>query len=108
MIDHFTLQKRIDYCRTIVKATSGDIVIINMFGAISYYYAKEFLSKSITNPYNELRNGINITSLIESYETNFTSSASFNVSLFEGMADKMTIESFKFGFDDYLWITEVQ
>lgn len=101
-------QKSIDYCRSIVKATSGNIVILNIFGSVSYYYVTEFLPKSITNPYNELRKGMNITMLIENYETNFTGSTSFDVDMFEGLAGRMTIETFKFGFDDYLWITEIQ
>ena len=108
MTESVVPQKRIDYCRAIVRATSGNVIILNIFGSVSYYFVTEFLPKSMTNPYNELRKGINITTMIENYETNFTSATSFNVSLFEGMVDKMTIESFKFGFDDYLWITDVQ
>jgi hypothetical protein len=106
MMEDKIFEQRLDYCRTLVRSTGGQILIVKIFGITNYYYVTDFRPKSLNNAYHEVVNGMNVTKMIENFTTHFAGQL-IDESRFEGMKMQMSTESFKFGTDDFWWITSV-
>lgn len=106
-MDNNITKERINYCRVLVRSTGGQVLIVKLFDVTNYYFITDFRPKSLNNAYHEVIHGINVTTVIENFNTHFTGQT-ISSDRFEGLIMDMSTESFKFGSDDFLWITDVK
>jgi len=106
-MDNEKFKQRLDYCRTLVNSTGGQVLIVKIFDVINYYFVTDFRPKSLNNSYHEVINGINVTTIIENFTSHF-SGQKVSEDRFKGLIMQMSTESFKFGTNDFLWLTDVQ
>ena len=91
-------------CLGLVQYCGCKILILNLFGQAKVYLAPSVTLKNRECRYSEVIEGQDITTLVKNYQSNFAA----------GMTEQMLMEkvqsvnkvSFKFGTDDYYWITK--
>lgn len=91
-------------CLGLVQNCGCKILIVNLFGQHKAYLAPNVALKNRECRYSEVIEGQDITTLVKNYQSNFAA----------GMTEQMLMEkvqsvnkvSFKFGTDDYCWITK--
>ena len=95
----------IDACKGLVMHCNCKLLILDVMGDCRVYIAPEVLLKTRECRYNEVRDAQDITKLILNVGRNFTQG--MNAQVLRERTQSVHKESFKFGTDNYLWITKV-
>ena len=96
----------LDLCWKLVSNTSYSVLIVNISNLTKIYLVKSFKIKTMNNPYNEVIRGQDITSLVRNQEFNFANRMSDDI--LETLVQNVPLQSFTFGTDDFLWLTEIK
>lgn len=98
------IQSFIENCRNLVVNTGRPILIIETFqGCLSAYITESVKLKTRDNQYNEVFNARNISTIIQNFEFNFVNG--INEQALIDKIQSLPKESFKWGHDNYVWIT---
>lgn len=95
----------LDACKGLVMHCNCNILILDVMGDCRAYIAPEVLLKTRECRYNEVRDAQDITKLILNIGHNFA--RGMNAQVLRERTQSVHKESFKFGTDNYLWITKV-
>lgn len=99
-------QELLDACRGIVMNTRRPLLIVEVVpGFERVYLTNNVRLKSRDNPYNEVMEAQDITSIVKNVGINFAGGITEQVLLEK--AQSIPKESFKWGHDHYLWLTMV-
>lgn len=95
----------LDACKGLVMHCNCSVLILDILGECRAYLAPEVRLKTRECRFNEVRDAQDITKLILNVGHNFASG--MNEQVLRERAQSIHKESFKFGTDNYLWITKV-
>lgn len=95
----------IDGCKGIVMNCNCNVLVLQIMGEYRAYLAPEVRLKTRECRYNEVRDAQDITTLVVNSGMNFAKG--MNEQVLGEKVQSIHKESFKFGTDDYLWITKV-
>lgn len=95
----------IDACKGLVMNCECNILVLEVMGEYRAYLAREVRLKTRECRYNEVRDAQDITTILANVGHNFA----------QGMTEQRLMErcqsihkeDFKFGTDNYLWLTKV-
>lgn len=92
-------------CRNIVYHCECNVLILNVMGEYKAYLAPMVRLRTRECRYNEVIDAQDITVFVRTIENNFQR---LNSQLLEERVQSVVKESFKFGTDDYIWLTKVK
>lgn len=95
----------LEACKGVVMNCECNILILNVMGVYRVYLAREVRLKTRECRYNEVRDAQDITTLVMNIGSNFANGMTERV--LTERTQSIHKEDFKFGTDDYLWITKV-
>ena len=95
----------LETCKGIVMNCNTNVLIVQIFGEVKVFISNSVSLKSRECPYNEVRDAQDITPLIENI--GFNASLGWNESILLEKVQSIHKQDFKFGTDEYLWITRV-
>lgn len=95
----------IETCKGIVMNCNTNVLIVQLFGEIKVFISNSVTLKSRECPYNEVRDAQEITQLIENI--GFNAAQGWNERILSEKVQSVHKQGFKFGTDEYLWITRV-
>ncbi len=96
--------KFIEACKGIVMHCECSILILNVLGEYKAFLTPTVRLKTRECRYHEVIDAQDITTLVQNIEGNFQT---INRQRLDERTQSIHKESFKFGTDDYLWITKV-
>ena len=96
--------KFIEACKGIVMHCECSILILNVLGEYKAFLTPIVRLKTRECRYHEVVDAQDITILVQNIESNFQT---MNRQRLDERTQSIHKESFKFGTDDYLWITKV-
>lgn len=104
MIDQNT-ENFLSACKGLVMNCNCNVLILNVMGEYRAFLAREMRLKTRDCMFNEVSDAQDITKLVMNLGINFANGLTEQVLL--ERTQSVHKESFKFGTDDYLWITKV-
>lgn len=90
-------------CLGLVQNCDCKILIVNILGGYQAYLVQSVNLKNRECRYSEVIDGQNITTLVRNYQSNFA--AGITEQILREKTQSINKESFKFGTDDFYWIT---
>lgn len=95
----------LDACNGLVMNCHCQVLILDIMGEYRAFLVQDVHLKTRECRFNEVRDAQDITKLVMNVGINFTSGMTEQV--LRERTQSIPKESFKFGTDDYLWITRV-
>lgn len=95
----------LDACRGLVMNCDCKILVVEIMGEFRAYVAPEVRLKTRECRYNEVRDAQEVTSLLANIGHNFASG--MTEQRLRERIQSVNKEDFKFGTDNYFWITKV-
>lgn len=93
-------------CQGIVKNCGVDLLIVNLFGEIRVYLTHAVTLKNREVRYHEVRDAQDITMVVKQVGMSFA--VGMNNQILMDKTKAIPMESFKFGTDDFMWLTDVK
>lgn len=99
-------EELLNTCRGIVMNAKRPLLIVELFSGFERVFLTNTVRlKNRDNPYNEIYDAQDITTLVRNMEINFAGGVT-EQQLFE-LCQSIPRESFKWGHDNYVWLTMV-
>lgn len=105
MINEEVFRTIMNGCKGLVMNCDCSILLLNVMGTYRAYVAPEVRLKTRECRYNEVRDAQDVTTLVLNVGINFANGMTHQVLMEK--TQSIHKESFKFGTDDYMWITKV-
>lgn len=99
------IKELIEISKGIVMNCEQNVLILKIFGEIKVFIARNVTLKSRECPYHEVNGAQEITPLIENI--GLSAAQGWNERILMEKVQSVHIQDFKFGTDDFLWITRV-
>lgn len=93
-----------DTCKGVVKNADVNLLLLDVFGEVKIYVVNFVVLKTRENRYHEVRDAQDVTSIIHTIDRFATGLTNMK---FMEKIQSIPMESFKFGTDDYIWMTKV-